>query len=603
MFPIIRCRNCLLTLLLFLLAVGGAKAQPEVTRTDKWTGNLELITGLGISHLENDGKVADTLVHIKEQANLSISRATSAFSFSTQAQGFFEKNMTYTRRATIRGRTRTELLVRASEIIQPGSNIRSDFGWRPSNGQQIDAYVTYKFDFNRTKMVALNLLLDSLENFNYNSAFEDSKTQQHAATAGWKSSHQLGSPRRQLLTSGEWKGTFDREASDWAKMMFYMTDNPQLDSSNSIGYRLTPQLNEHEGALYVSYRDSLIKGIHNLTIEPGAQARLSRTLNNNSGLVHDSGGTWRDSTGLHEDFDYFTVLLEPRLQLEYRYSTFRLSADYSLQFYGSQLSSQLHYQPMEWERPAVVGRSFAEWAPGAGHKLTLGSSLSLTRPGYFQLCWYDRQGSDPSQLIRGNPDLQRSRSISTDLTWNFNVGGFRLTTISIYDYKIGDIEQLFINQMIDGQVYRIFTWVNSAYGHSFTQRLQAGWRGKFLSANVQGNYQHNALMNADSDEMENFNNWEVRADITARTTNGWSFSTNGFYRSDSQSLYSRKKNVYTINTRIAKEFKHITIYLDGRDLLDHPVTVTYFSQNKSEQWEETTIMNRCMVLLGFIWSF
>lgn len=63
MFPIIRCRNGLLTLLLFLLAVGGAKAQPEVTRTDKWTGNLELITGLGISHLENDGKVADTLVH------------------------------------------------------------------------------------------------------------------------------------------------------------------------------------------------------------------------------------------------------------------------------------------------------------------------------------------------------------------------------------------------------------------------------------------------------------------------------------------------------------------------------------------------------------
>jgi len=53
--------------------------------------------------------------------------------------------------------------------------------------------------------------------------------------------------------------------------------------------------------------------------------------------------------------------------MEYQYSSLRFSADYSLQFYGRDLSSQLRDQQMKWRSPALIGRSFIEWTPGIGH--------------------------------------------------------------------------------------------------------------------------------------------------------------------------------------------------------------------------------------------
>ena len=186
-------------------------------------------------------------------------------------------------------------------------------------------------------------------------------------------------------------------------------------------YRLNSRTNEQEGTLSVSYRDSLIKSEHNLTIEPGVKVRLSGTWSDNGDAVNMGNDTWRDSTGIHEDFDYSTVQLEPRLQLEYRYSSLRLSADYSLQFYGHRLSSQLRDQSMKWLPTAVIGRTSVEWAPSTSHLLTLGSSLSVMHPDYQQLSWYVWQSTDPTDLIQGNPDLLPSRSVSTDLTWRVSL--------------------------------------------------------------------------------------------------------------------------------------------------------------------------------------
>ena len=99
----------------------------ETPVLDKWTGSVELISGLGISHLSNDADDSDPYTHLLEQVKLILSRATSTFSFNTEAQGFFEKNETFTQRTTMRGQSRTEILSRKSEFIRPGSSLHSDF--------------------------------------------------------------------------------------------------------------------------------------------------------------------------------------------------------------------------------------------------------------------------------------------------------------------------------------------------------------------------------------------------------------------------------------------------------------------------------------------
>ena len=266
-----------------------------------------------------------------------------------------------------------------------------------------------------------------------------------------------------------------------------------------------------------------------------------------------------ETDGIHEDFDFTTVQLEPRLQLEYRYSSLRLSADYSLQFYGRHLSSQLHDQSMEWLPTAVLGRSFIEWAPSTRHLLTLGSTLSLTHPTFFQLCWYGRQTSDPSELMQGNPDLRPFRSVSADLTWRFTKGRFSLAFSNTYDYRTREFEEVFNDQMIDGQEYSIYTWINTDYTHSFTQSLQLGWKGRIISANMRAHYQQNWMKNPQLDDLDNSKNWDVMADVTVRPFAGWALSTNGFYRSNINTLYKRNRDMYSLSARLTKEFKRLTV--------------------------------------------
>lgn len=61
--------------------------------------------------------------------------------------------------------------------------------------------------------------------------------------------------------------------------------------------------------------------------------------------------------------------------------------------------------------------------------------------------------------------------------------------------------------------------------------------------------------------------------------------------------------MYSISARITKEFKRFTVYLEGRDLLDHPATTENLSEDMTRQMIQTINMNRRLFLLGFSWNF
>ena len=412
-----------LVFLMLLLAPGSATAQ-TAAQEGKWSGRLELVTGLGFHTVLDEDTVKDTLFHLREQVFVQLARTTPTFSFSTQAQGVFVKNETQTLRTTFRGKQEMEMFGRGNNFYQPGSSIRSDFNWRPSPKNQYTAFLTYQYGYDHTDNLTARLSADTLNAFHLKAAQEEKRVHRHTATAGWRATHQLVSPHMMLLTAGDWRASFVDQTSTWTKGDFTFVE----DNTNSYSlYRLMPQTGSNEGTVSISLRDTLLRSEHGLTIEPGLRFRLSETRDENSGSTYVDETHWRDSTRLHEDFDFVTLQLDPQFRLEYRYKSLRLSADYSLQFYSRQLTSQLYYQRLEWQPLLVVGRSFADWTPAPGHQLTLGNTLSVTRPSYLQTCWYDRQGEDPSQLFRGNPGLRPARSISTDLTWRFRRGNFNLT--------------------------------------------------------------------------------------------------------------------------------------------------------------------------------
>lgn len=147
---------------------------------------------MGISHLRNDGRVTDTLVHLQDKASITIGRATSKYSFSAQAQGVYEKNETYTNHATSQGQDKVNVLGRKTEFFKPRSSVRTDFGWTPTAGQKVSTFLSYDYGFDHSDNSSVNLLTDAKDLFFLKTALENSQAHQHTASAGWESSHWLG---------------------------------------------------------------------------------------------------------------------------------------------------------------------------------------------------------------------------------------------------------------------------------------------------------------------------------------------------------------------------------------------------------------------------
>ena len=84
---------------------------------------------------------------------------------------------------------------------------------------------------------------------------------------------------------------------------------------------------------------------------------------------------------------------------------------------------------------------------------------------------------------------------------------------------------------------------------------------------------------------------------------GWSLDINGRYRSKQATFYSSTKAQGELNARIIKDFKNVTLYLEGRDLLDQPTETKFESEELQEYWIEVVRRNRSMVILGVKWKF
>lgn len=63
------------------------------------------------------------------------------------------------------------------------------------------------------------------------------------------------------------------------------------------------------------------------------------------------------------------------------------------------------------------------------------------------------------------------------------------------------------------------------------------------------------------------------------------------------------KEYCELNARVQKEFKHITLYLEGRHILDTPRETSFESDELQEYWVEEVRSNRRIFILGLKWKF
>ncbi len=258
---------------------------------------------------------------------------------------------------------------------------------------------------------------------------------------------------------------------------------------------------------------------------------------------------------------------------------------------------------MQWRNIYPVGNGTVTWQINPRHGLSLENTLSVSHPDYFKICWYERTGGYLNQLYRGNEELLSTSTDKYALAYEFKPKRFRTRTTLAMTRKINEIDQTWSNQEIEGRLYKVFTWLNAADSWTFgaTERLE--WEGKIVTARMELTYNQTLRSVRETGATKRTFDWNLTSGVTIRPGAGWEISTDTRYQSKVQTFFSLFDQYCVFNARVQKKLQKVTVYLEGRDLLDGVRTTTFESADHKEMWEERVRNNRRLIILGVNWSF
>ena len=359
----------------------------------------------------------------------------------------------------------------------------------------------------------------------------------------------------------------------------------------------------------VHFRDSLLTGPTRLVLDPGMWFTVSHAEHQNSGATLDLERSdadhmeWIDSTAVRESFRFVSIDLQPRLAAGFEWKKLRARADYALSFYARQLTDSTHQQGFKWQSPYPVGNGSVAWQLSPKHSIFFYHSLSVKHPTYLQVCWFDRSGGYIEQLYRGSESLRATRNRAYRLEYGFRYERFLASASASLTYRRDEIEQTWFNEMIDNRTYKVFSWLNGADSRIVGSVVRLGWRGTVLTANMGVESNHTNRVLRETGESKDSDDWRVTADAAAHLRHGWTLSGNVLYQSKVSTFFSVFKEHCFLNASIQKDFRKVSLYLEGRDLLDQPVEAEFISADEREVWFESTLHNRRLILLGANWKF
>lgn len=585
---------------LILLALVLCSAFPGRAQ---WSGSVDLSGGYGFIRSADEESFLNRGLG---RASVQLGYRNRGFQWNTTLGGGFENMSTETVRLTATIADNVESGVTLSSDMKaktsnPWSlNLRSEAVWTPSAQMRHRAWFQYGFKDDYGENFTTNV--SGFNGFDNSAAYVDvpvAKT--HQIELGYNMSRQLGSPRRVLIGVVSLSHNFKDQCTEWIVYEQKYTGEESLSV-----YRITPHSAQTSVNAVVHMKDSvLVTGPSRLLLDPGVRVGINRTRDNNSGanldLVEE---TWQDSTRLREDFRFLTLSAEPYVSADYKWDNLSVHADYGLQVYARRLTSDQHpSHGLDFVRPSLVGNFRVAWSLSGGHTLSLGSTSSVRHPNYVQTCWYERPGAYISQMYRGSTSLQSTHTHSLNLGYTFKYKGFTATLAGSVLRRQGEIDQTYSNEDIGGKTYQVFTWVNASDTWALGLEPRLAWSGKSFRSNVGVSLNQSFLKSRSSGEVKKTHDWGLTAGASYLPGKGWSLDADVKYRSSVSSFFTSFSEYWTLNVKVQKSFNRISLYLQGRDLLDKPVTQEFLSADGMQWWVEESRENRRMVLLGFNWKF
>ena len=264
--------------------------------------------------------------------------------------------------------------------------------------------------------------------------------------------------------------------------------------------------------------------------------------------------------------------------MEYCGKKIEIHADYSIQFYFRRLNNEEQRQALMMLPPSPVGNARLDWKISDVHKVGVTHEVGVDYPDFLEICWYDRSGGYIDQLFRGNVDLISTLHSRYGIVYELKYRRFRYRTDNFITRRINEIDQ---------------TWT--------THRL--GWEGSKLKAGVGMELNQTRRIAKKDRTIKNASDWRLTADVEALLGKGWSLGANVEYQSKVATFFTSFNEYWELNSHIQKKFRNVTLYLDGRDLLDNARQNSFRSEDGKELWVDVARQNRRLFLLGVKWDF
>ena len=578
----------------------------------QWSGSADLSGGLG----GMEGSVVSDdkpMFHGLMQGNFKLNYKTEKFGWTTTLTGKWEPKTTDNSRVAYKNE-RMGIVYKAATTKPLTTSIRSDFFWTPAKDRNYTAWILYQYKNDRARNHSMNVDVKSEDDGKFSYYYEIPVMDEHKVETGLKTHRSFDSGRKVLESSLAFQAISSARTNTW--IVFKTEDGDggtEVPMDDDIAgyawkYRITPRSQDYNLDGDIHLQMTPLDGTVKLKYAPGLRLTTKHALDENSGAtrinIWDEGEEiWRDSTRLRETFNYLSALIEPYLSADFNWKSLEAHANYACQVYARRLNDDVHQQRLKIKGVYPVGKGNVKWTISPHHSLNLTNQFSVSHPDYLKICWYDRTAGYLDQLYRGNEQLISPWTQRYGLEYEFKWKRFFTQTTISYTNVQNEIDQTWTNEEIDGREYKVFHWINSSDSHSAGITEKLGWRGRVITANLGVTYNQNRRKAKTSDTIKKSFDWRLNADVSAKLGKGWSMGVNAKYQSKVATFFTIFKQYCELNANIQKEFKHFTLYLEGRDLLDQPKETSFESEELKEFWVEEVRSNRHIFVVGARWKF
>ena len=369
-------------------------------------------------------------------------------------------------------------------------------------------------------------------------------------------------------------------------------------------WRLTPEYKSDLVFVSGKYSDKDFCGAKGLDVDFSLDARLgeNRDANSAATLV---GEVWVDSTSYRENYHYISLTVNPTLHAVWTTGGLSLEATITPQYFTDLLTSSSDTESYGKSRLDVLSNVSGKLSLGGGHSLNLAFSRGVKRPDYLNLCRIPRQGALQGELIIGNPELDPSVKNKVEAGYKFAVGSFSTGLQLGYEYEKDNIEYTFNEVDVDGETWRIYTWINAGWSETASARITLGWDSGALKAGLYGDLKYYKGVTSSGSESRSFD-YKIGGDASYSLGSGWKFLVRGHYQSDIIRSYNSITSYIGCDVRVDKKFgmkKRFGLFAEGRDLFDKAIVSNTYSEDFSYNRSINYDYNRRIFLLGATFSF